>query len=475
MGKNLNPKTVSAAALLCAGMLVFSGFSKEATSAELLNSASENMAGIGSFTGNMAMELAMTGEITEGQKGTVTMELDIDMEVTQDPEAAHINGNIGMSVLGTNMSVDMENYTVAEGDDYVSYTLVNGLWSKEHTEGNSAGSEITAFKDLASDADAFEISQEPVQVNERDCYELRGKFGAENLLGLLDSAGDAADSIEDIMGDVEVGLSKVPVTVCIYADTLMPALLEIDFTEAMQWAIIASEDNTEDVSLDKFRFAITYDSFDDVDEIVVPEEAVKATASTETTEMSTEAAGTQPAAGTEKLPTIETEKAAPASDTGWQTYEVLFNNTKITLPCDFAELKALGYTLDEDTDPEYIVNKGEYEYGYLADKNGALISVDFLNTTDGPLPIPECKVASIGSDDWFLEGSKMSIVYPGGITLGSTKEEVLSAYGNPQDAYEGDSITSMYYYNSDSYRNGMDITIDNETGKVSGITIRKFE
>ena len=69
----------------------------------------------------------------------------------------------------------------------------------------------------------------------------------------------------------------------------------------------------------------------------------------------------------------------------------------------------------------------------------------------------------------------MSIVYPGGITLGSTKEEVLSAYGNPQDAYEGDSITSMYYYNSDSYRNGMDITIDNETGKVSGITIRKFE
>ena len=147
-------------------MLVFSGFSKEATSAELLNSASENMAGIGSFTGNMAMELAMTGEITEGQKGTVTMELDIDMEVTQDPEAAHINGNIGMSVLGTNMSVDMENYTVAEGDDYVSYTLVNGLWSKEHTEGNSAGSEITAFKDLASDADAFEISQEPVQVNE---------------------------------------------------------------------------------------------------------------------------------------------------------------------------------------------------------------------------------------------------------------------------------------------------------------------
>lgn len=86
----------------------------------------------------MAMELAMTGEITEGQKGTVTMELDIDMEVTQDPEAAHINGNIGMSVLGTNMSVDMENYTVAEGDDYVSYTLVNGLWSKEHTEGNSA-------------------------------------------------------------------------------------------------------------------------------------------------------------------------------------------------------------------------------------------------------------------------------------------------------------------------------------------------
>ena len=93
MGKNLNPKTVSAAALLCAGMLVFSGFSKEATSAELLNSASENMAGIGSFTGNMAMELAMTGEITEGQKGTVTMELDIDMEVTQDPEAAHINGD----------------------------------------------------------------------------------------------------------------------------------------------------------------------------------------------------------------------------------------------------------------------------------------------------------------------------------------------------------------------------------------------
>lgn len=474
MRKSLNPKSASAVALLCAGMLVFSGFSSETTPEELLKSASENMAGMQSFTGNMVMELEMTGEITEGQKGTVSMELDIDMEATKDPEAAHIAGNVGFSMMGTNMSVDMENYTVAKGNDYVSYTLVNGMWSEKKTEASSTGADISAFKDLASEADAFEISKEPVKLNEKDCYELKGEFEAQNLLGVLDSAGDAADSIEDMMGDVQLGTAKVPVKVCIYEETMMPALLEIDFTKAMQEAIAASGDDKE-VSLDNFRFAISYTSFDDVNEIVVPEEALKVVAGKETTEMSTDAAETQASGSTERQSTIETEKAAPAGNTGWQTYEVLFNKTKITLPCDLAELQALGYTLDEDMDPEAVVNAGDYEYGYLTDKSGALISVDFLNTTAGPLTIAECPVASIGSDDWFLEGSKNSIVYPEGITIGSTKDDVLNAYGNPQDAYEGDSITSLYYYNSDSYQNGIDITIDNATGTVSGITLRKFE
>ena len=73
---------------------------------------------------------------------------------------------------------------------------------------------------------------------------------------------------------------------------------------------------------------------------------------------------------------------------------------------------------------------------------------------------------------------RSKIVFPQGIKLGSGLDEVLEAYGNPQDVYdyEEDSWISLYYYSdSDNYMNSVDITVDRETQKVIGLNISKLD
>lgn len=477
-GRKVKCGAAKAAAFLCMGMLVLPGFSREAevTPETLFKDASEKLAEINSFSGNMAIEMEASGEIQEGQNTTMKINLDLDMEATKEPTAAYLKGTMGVNAMGMDISMEVENYTVPEGEGLASYTKVNDMWEKQMTDVESGITDAAVFGDLSEGAGDFELSENPVVVNEQECYELTGKFDVSKLAGILDSAGSAAGEMDDMLGDMEMDGAQVPVSICIYKESGYPALMSVDFTQAMEEAMKGSG---EELEIGKFALQITYSSFDDIEEIKVPEEAKTATAQSESGTLGVDdvediiGSGTNNSASGNQS-TIETSEAAPENGQGWQTYEISINGKKVKFPCKAADLQALGYTYDEDTDPEYIVNKGEYEYGYMVDKEGGTISVYFLNNTTKPLAIPECEIAGFGADEWFLEDSTVEIVFPGDIKIGSTLDEVLAAYGQPQDAYEGDLIISLYYYPSDNYMDGLDITIDKENNTVSEISIKKL-
>lgn len=484
--------TAKAAALLCAGILLLSGCQEPPTPAGLLQELSENIDKVGSFAANMLVGMEVTGEIMEGQVSTIDVKVDLDIESTKEPSAVYMGGSVGVSMIGMDISVDMENYTLKENDGYVSYTKMNEQWMKETVESEGTATGITAFKDLAGDEDAFSLSEEKVVVNDQKCYEIKGKFDADKLLDVLNSAGNAADSVSGLAGEVEFGDAKVPVRICIYEKTRLPAVLEIDFTSAMQGYLAGV---SEEASIDDFKITITYNSFDDVDEIIVPKKAKKAVEETESNELGVsdlerilgggnwpETEESEDGEQTEELwgsqSPIETAPPPKEERTGWQTYEVSLNGRKLELPFKVSELEAMGYTYDDYMDSEYVINKGQYEYGYMAEPDGAMLNVYFLNRTGGPLALKDCEIGGIDTNQWSTEESRVKIVFPEGIRLGSALDDVLKAYGNPQEAYEyeEDSTLSLYYFNeSGNYMNSMDIMIDSDTNKVVSLSISKLD
>lgn len=160
--------------------------------------------------------------------------------------------------------------------------------------------------------------------------------------------------------------------------------------------------------------------------------------------------------------------------TTWDSYTVQINDTVLTLPCAAADLEAVGLYMDTDDTPEsYVINPDEYAFTYFLDQNGNEICVDFVNLGEEAKTIKECIVGGISVDDYLFEDETLTVIFPGGIKIGSTKDEVLAAFGKPDDEYENEGYSSYSWYSEESYYNCFDLTFSDDV--VTGINMQHYE
>lgn len=458
-----NRKRVAAAGIavvMTASMV--SGCGTKATPENLFNDMSKNMKDVESVLCNMNMEASLTD-------GTDSMEMSMKLEVeaTQKPEAAHLKGNVSIGVSGTDMSTEVEGYSVKEDDKYVSYSMVENEWSK--TEMDESEVDVlndSMFDGLKDAADDFELSKDLTEVEGEECFELTGDIKGDTLTSLMDeemmsSFGLDVLADEDVMADV-----TIPCTVEVYKDSILPARLNIDMKEVMESIL---EESGEDVEVSDYFIEMIYAEYDSVDEITVPDEAKEAVSDSD--------------AGKDvKEDNKDTEKKASAAKQSeelgesWDSYTVQINDTVLTLPCEFADIEAAGLTLNSSYTPEnYVVNADEYELAYFMDANGNEIMVDVINTSGEAKELKDCLIGGISVDDYGVENGGMTVIFPGGIQIGSTKEDVTAAYGSCEDVYEGDYMHMYNWYAADSYFNGCEIDFDAETGLVMSMYLDRHE
>lgn len=67
------------------------------------------------------------------------------------------------------------------------------------------------------------------------------------------------------------------------------------------------------------------------------------------------------------------------------------------------------------------------------------------------------------------------MVFPGGITIGTGKADVVEAYGATEEVYEGDSLHMYTWYAEDSYFKNCEIDFDAETELVQGMNLTCYE
>ena len=447
-------------AAMAAGLL--SGCGTKATPENLLRDMQKNAEKTESALLNFKMDIAM-GDGTDD----VSLGMDMNMETTTEPEASHGKGTVSISMSGMDFSVETEMYSVQEDGEYVTYTLMEDQWTKEVSDDGEMTGEVDSIADNVEEyADQFELAEDLVTVNDKECFELTGELDGDLFSEMMQT--DMLDSLAGYGIDEETLSDMVfPCTIDIYKDSILPARLYFDMTESMAPLM---EDSG--VTVSECYVDMTFMEYDTVEEITVPDEAVSAA------EDGSDSGLDLPQDDTYEDESVVTpaEPAEQSSELGdsWESYTVQVNDTVITLPCTIADLEAAGVKMDTEYTPsDYIVNAGEYELAWFMVDSGDYIMVDMINTGSEPKEVKDCLVGSVYADAYSMTEGGLTVIFPGGIQIGTPEADLLAAYGEADDVYEDEEYGNSYYwYGDDMLVSGFNASIDPETGLVESLSIQ---
>ena len=485
-GKEQRGKTQRSKKLLVAGIAVIfaaaalPGCAKRATPENLLRDMARNMAAAES----MVYKVAVTAEMSSGGNG-IGVDMDLDVETVKDSEKVHMTGRLGMNMMGMDFGTDLELYTVPADEGYTTYTRAGEIWVKSAADAADGRLEAGMFENMQAQAALFELSEELTDVNGQECYELAGDMGGETLADILND--DMLSALSGLSIDEEtIAGSALPCTLDIYRENILPARLWIDLRDlAGNMTGAVAEAGGGDMDVSEYSMEITFLEYDSVGEIEVPEEALSAPeagsddllyAIPDGGDAETSA---QPDGETDGQGDADTGVSGPAEQSGelgthWDSYTVQINDRVLTLPCTMADMEAAGLSIDASfVTPDTMID--DYYIAWLQDENGNRIMVDILPAGSEAQPVSGCLVVGIAVSSYDTMEGGIDIVFPGGIRTGSMAEDVLAAYGETDDVYEGEVIDIYSWYAEDSYYNGCSVDIDAESQVVTEIRLSRYE
>ena len=153
------------------------------------------------------------------------------------------------------------------------------------------------------------------------------------------------------------------------------------------------------------------------------------------------------------------------------SFQVSVDGTVYQFPMWAKDFAALGWTYDGDDSQTLTSN--QYTVAETWVKGDLEVYTSLINLSMNEVTYKDATVGGITFDEYDLKDTNVQIVLPKGIQFGvSTRDDIIAAYGEPTDEYDG----SMYYnmtYEYDYYQE-IDLYVYKETGTLDKIEIRNF-
>ena len=162
-----------------------------------------------------------------------------------------------------------------------------------------------------------------------------------------------------------------------------------------------------------------------------------------------------------------TASSGPISDDLYK-YEVSIDDIKYSLPASYSDFEKNGW-IGKDFGTN-TMDPNKYNIVTL-EKGDQSMMVSIANMGTDVVPLSKCYIGQI-TIDTMNKNQKTKITIAKGITLASSQDEVIAAYGNPSDKYEGDTTTKLTY-KSGNYSN-YEITFDKTTKKIYSIKLENL-
>ncbi len=147
-------------------------------------------------------------------------------------------------------------------------------------------------------------------------------------------------------------------------------------------------------------------------------------------------------------------------------FTVELDGDVIKLPCSLEALTREGWTISESGVTDDVLVAGKEDVDCDMAKNGQTITVTFYNPSGNATKIKDCLVAGL-----FVYGDEVNIALPKGITADSTEEEIIAAYGAPNDRNDGSAYNRLSYYGEDEDISYVTFRISLDSEEPNVITI----
>lgn len=125
-------------------------------------------------------------------------------------------------------------------------------------------------------------------------------------------------------------------------------------------------------------------------------------------------------------------------------FQVSIDGTVYQFPMWYSEFEALGWEYDGDN--TQTLSSNQMTLTEVWKKDGIRAYTRFANLSMNTVPFSESMVVGITLEDNYVKDSGWEIFLPGGIQWGvSNADDIIAAYGDPSDDYDGDSWYKMAY------------------------------
>ncbi len=267
----MKKKWMAAVLTACLALSALAGCGSKAkpvTAASLLEDIETKTKEMKSMTSHMTMNMAMEGEeLASMGMDSIEMNMDADCQVTQDPAASYIKGKMGL--LG--MDLDMEVYTVVEGEEIVNYIGMMNSWMMQRTafDKEAINSINTNAGELLKHLDSLTLQEEAEDIDGKPAYIITGTLEGEDmasLLGQTQSALGGATGLGEVMEEADFEKMSVDFKYAVDQESRMPVYADFTFNG------FENLTGQEGVTISEFTMRTDYTGFDNVEKIEVPQE-----------------------------------------------------------------------------------------------------------------------------------------------------------------------------------------------------------
>lgn len=167
---------------------------------------------------------------------------------------------------------------------------------------------------------------------------------------------------------------------------------------------------------------------------------------------------------------------ADFSTDDWKSLEFSLDGNVISFPITYAEVKALGFSIDSESENETL-EANHYTTSIPAENAaGEEIYIRFKNFTDGDKLIKDCDIYGFGIEEVGYRDVNPTFTLCNGISFGVSVEDIKAVMGEPDYLYESDDKTRYsleYYVTGKSYENTIKFSV--KDGELNSVTIENVD
>lgn len=462
----------AAASVLLAVLLLFSLTGCTATVEEgVPTTLEEAVLGVQSVEASISFELqgSFSGSGSRGPDAhTVSVRSDgtITSNFSPLPDAYHSEFYSSILVDGATTRESREKFVVPDVRGYVTYEYLESAdeWHRStlsRSDEKAVRREMAFFSDWPEFMGYLTLGETQDLPNGNKIYVYNGDVPACYLQEIFGNNvfGSLMYSMEQLLND------EIPCKLTVNGQTLLPDTLTFTFENA--WRV-------SDMDFDIAEVNVYYSKYNQIQQIEADKKVAVRAIDAEEEFYSTYYAWNLflPYVGGQIASGGSAGNAGQSFAAEWNTFQVRLDGGMTKVPLPFEDLSKLGYTI-EDNFASIIVEPNKYKEGVIVQKGSDRIICTFYNDDTVPQPIIKCKIGCLDLSASNVPQNGIQMYLPGEVTLGITKDALLSAYDEATEVNTAFSCDTYTWRGEGSMQSFM-AEISPVTGQVIRLQIKNI-